>query len=182
MAAVVKKDRISIGIFRWGLIPPWAKDEKTGYKMINARAETLIEKPSFKKAFQKRRCLVIADGFYEWRGEGKLKKPYYFHLKNRAPMGFAGLYESWNGPEERVVNSCTIITTEPNSLMRPIHHRMPVIISRNNYRNWLNNDDFDAKSLLYMLGPYPSTDMDCYQVSPLVNSPQNNSSQCIQPI
>lgn len=182
VVAVVKKDRTSVEIFRWGLIPHWAKDEKTGYKMINARSETLAEKPSFKKAFQKRRCLIIADGFYEWRGEGKHKTPYYFHLRNLAPMGFASLYESWRGPDEKLVNSCTIITTEPNSLMRPIHNRMPAIIAREDYRLWLDSDVFDEKALGSLLRPYPPGTLECHQVAPLVNSPKNNSIQCIQPV
>jgi putative SOS response-associated peptidase YedK len=182
VAAVVKSERLTIRAFRWGLIPPWARDEKIGYKMINARAETILEKPSFKKAFRERRCLVIADGFYEWGGEGKRRTPHYFHLGTNAPMGLAGLFESWRSPQGLVIDSCAVITTGPNSLMRPVHGRMPVIIPRENYRLWLDRDIFDEKSLGNLLRPYPSEAMECYPVSPLVNSPANNSIQCIQPV
>jgi putative SOS response-associated peptidase YedK len=182
VAAVVKSDRLAVVAFRWGLIPPWAKDERTGYKMINARAETLSVKPSFKKPFQSQRCLVIADGFYEWSGRSRPKVPYYFHRKDPAPMGLAGLFESWPGPGGRVVNSCAIVTTAANSLMQPVHDRMPAIIAREDYRLWLDNGIFDGKALGALLRPYPPEDMECYPVSPLVNSPPNNSLQCIQPV
>lgn len=181
VAAVVKSDRLTVKAFRWGLIPPWAKDEKIGYKMINARAETLAVKPSFKKPFQSQRCLVIADGFYEWSGEGKRRTPHYFHLGTNAPMGLAGLFESWRSPQGLVIDSCAVITTGPNSLMRPVHGRMPVIIPRENYRLWLDNDVFDENALGALLRPYPPETMECHRVAPLVNSPRNNSIQCIQP-
>jgi putative SOS response-associated peptidase YedK len=182
VAAVVKRDRLTVKAFRWGLIPPWAKDEKTGYKMINARAETLSGKPSFKKPFQRKRCLVIADGFYEWGGRGGQKVPYYFHLKDPVPMGLAGLFESWRGPDGGALDSCTIITTAANSLMQPVHDRMPAIIARKDYHLWLDNDVFDEKAMGVLLRPYPPETMDCHQVARLVNSPRNNSIQCIQPV
>lgn len=182
VAAAVKSDRLTVKAFRWGLIPPWAKDEKVGYKMINARAETLSVKPSFKKPFQSRRCLVIADGFYEWSGRGRPKVPYYFHPKDPAPMGMAGLFESWRSPDGGTLDSCTIITTAANSLMQPVHDRMPVIIAREDYRLWLDHDVFDAKALGALLRPYPPEALECHPVAPLVNSPRNNSIQCIQPV
>jgi len=182
IVTVVKKGRLSAEIFRWGLIPPWARNEKSGYKMINARAETLSVKPSFKKPFQRKRCIVIADGFYEWSGRGRQKIPYYFHLKDPAPMGLAGLFESWRGPDGRTLDSCTIITTAANSLMQPVHDRMPVIIAREDYDLWLDNDVFDEKALGVLFRPYPPETMECHQVAPLVNSPRNNSIQCIQPV
>ncbi|MDQ7798489.1 MAG: SOS response-associated peptidase [Candidatus Edwardsbacteria bacterium] len=182
VAAVVKRDRLSVEAFRWGLIPPWAGNEKTGYEMINARAETLGVKAGFKKPFQSQRCLIIADGFYEWRGRGRPKVPYYFHRKDPAPMGLAGLFGSWSGPGGLVVNSCAIITTAANQLMQPVHDRMPAVIAREDYRLWLDNGISDPKALGALLRPYPPEDMECYPVSPLVNSPRNDSIQCIQPV
>ncbi len=180
IAAVVMRDRRTVEAFRWGLIPPWAKDEKTGYMTINARAETLAEKPSFKNPFRSKRCLVIADGFYEWSRAEKI--PHYFYLGNRLPMGLAGLYESWRGPDGRLISSCTIVTTGANSLMRPIHDRMPVIVARKDYGLWLDSGVFDGKALGALLRPYPSGDLECHPVAPLVNFPRNDSIQCIQPV
>ena len=160
--AVIRRDNKNIlTTFLWGLIPPWAKDPSIGTKLINARAETVNEKPSFKNAFCQRRCLIVADGFYEWKNEGKKKIPYYFYLKSGKPFGFAGLYESWLAPEKEMVETCTIITTQANELVQPIHERMPVIIPRNQEEIWLKNDLLDTSGLLELLMPYPAKQMEC---------------------
>ena len=158
--AVIRRDDKNILVtFLWGLIPSWSKDTSIGAKLINARAETVNEKPSFKNAFQKRRCLIVADGFYEWKKDGKKKIPYYFYLKSGKPFGFAGLYESWFSPEKKQMDTCTIITTQANSLVRPIHERMPVIIPKKQEEIWLKNKMTDTPSLLEVLKPYPAEDM-----------------------
>jgi len=145
--------------YRWGLIPPWAKDPSIGNRMFNARAETVAEKPSFARAFQKRRCLIPADGFYEWQKSGKTKSPLRFSLASGQPFGFAGLYEKWISPGKEPVNTCTIITTEANELIRPIHDRMPVIVPKDREAFWIDPDNRRQKELLSILKPYPSDDM-----------------------
>ena len=138
-----------VQMFRWGLIPGWAKDPAIGYKMFNARAETIDEKPSFRAAFQRRRCLILADGFYEWRTEEGRKFPYLFTLKERAPFTFAGVWETWRNKEGSVINSCTIITTDPNSLVIQYHDRMPVIFAGQERWEWLEDKPTDElKALL----------------------------------
>lgn len=170
------------GFLRWGLIPSWAKDEAIGHRMINARAETLAEKPSFKRALQKRRCLVIADGFYEWKAAGKKKTPMFIALKSRHPFGFAGLWETWKSPKGEAIHSCTIITTTPNTLMESIHNRMPVILRREAEAQWLDGAVDDPQKLLPLLMPYPDNEMTAYEVSQLVNSPRNDVPACIEPV
>ncbi len=165
---------------RWGLIPSWAKDESIGSKLINARAETLLEKPSFKNAFQKRRCLVIANGFYEWkaaapgaprRGKSAAKQPMYIRLKSGEPFAMAGLWESWKNPQTQVpVRSCTIITTEPNDLISSLHHRMAVILTPEDEDLWLD-EKLPVQELTKLLRPYPSDVLEAYPVSHRVNSP-----------
>jgi putative SOS response-associated peptidase YedK len=151
----------SVKMFRWGLIPGWAKDVSVGYKMINARAETIDEKPSFRVAFQRRRCLIPADGFYEWKVEEGCKYPYLFTLKERKPFTFAGLWETWRSQEGGVINSCTIITTEPNSLVAQYHDRMPVILEDKLRWRWL--EDGSKEDLKAMLVPCPAEIMDVPQ-------------------
>ena len=141
----------AVQMFRWGLIPGWAKDPKIGYKMFNARAETIAEKPSFRVPFQQRRCLIPADGFYEWKVEDGKKYPYLFTLKDKTMFTFAGLWETWLSKEGEVVNSCTIITTEPNSLVAQYHDRMPVIFTGNDSWQWL--EDRPQNELKAMLVP-----------------------------
>jgi putative SOS response-associated peptidase YedK len=170
------------GFLRWGLIPSWAKDPGIGDRMINARAETVAEKPSFRRALQKRRCLVLADGFYEWRKEGKKKTPLFITLKAREPFAFAGLWETWKSPTGEAIHSCTIITTTPNALMESIHNRMPVILPREAEMRWLDRTVEDPQSLLQLLTPYPAEAMAAYQVSQLVNSPRNDTPACIEPV
>ncbi len=161
---------------KWGFIPPWAKDSHIGYKMINARTETLAEKPTFKVAIKKHRCLVVADGFYEWKKEGKENKPLYIHLiKSGRPFGFAGLYSYWQTPEDGIICTCTIITTSAIPLLEPIHNRMPAIIPRDSWTEWLDPEIQDEKRILPILIPYIAEDMEAYYVSPKVNSPGNDS-------
>jgi len=180
--AVIGAEERRGGLLRWGLIPSWAKDPSMGDRMINARAETVAEKPSFRRALQKRRCLVLADGFYEWKAEGKKKTPLYIALKNHQPFGFAGLWETWKSLEGETIHSCTIITTTPNALMESIHTRMPVILPRDAEAAWLDRAIEAPERLLPLLIPYSAKDMDAYAVSPAVNSPRNDSPACIEPL
>lgn len=177
--AIIGNGKRKLGKLQWGLVPSWAKDPEIGHKMINARAETLTEKPSFREAFKKRRCLIVADGFYEWRKDGDEKVPMYIYLKSHLPFAFAGLYEIWYSPEGERLSSCAIITTGPNSLMKSIHDRMPVIIPVYGYDIWLDRKVTDPEVLQAMLVPYPAEEMAAYEVSKWVNSPKNNSEKCI---
>ncbi len=168
-------------IFQWGLVPSWAKDYKIGYRLINARSETAAEKPSFRAAFKRRRCLIPADGFYEWQrtASNKKKQPFYIHFRNRSLFAFAGLWEQWEGGDGSYLETCTILTTEPNELMAPIHNRMPVIIPKDEYDRWLTAAPSQVQTLMR---PYDADEMEAYPVSTLVNSPQNEVSDCIIPI
>jgi putative SOS response-associated peptidase YedK len=147
--------------YRWGLIPSWSKDPSMGSNLINARAETVDKKPSFKNAFKNKRCLIVADGFYEWKKEGKSKDPLYFYLKSGRPFGFAGLYETWISPDKKEINTCTIITTDANQLIKPVHDRMPVILPRDKEQVWLDSNVKDASVLLSILKPYQAAEMNC---------------------
>ena len=166
----------------WGFVPSWAKDPSIGNKMINARSETVSEKPAFRSAFKKKRCLVIADGFYEWRTEGKRKFPMYIRLKSGEPFGFAGLYNVWTSPDGKQLCTCTIITTEANETVKPIHDRMPVILPRDREDIWVNPALEDKGTLVGVLKPYPSEEMEAYEVSTKVNSPQHNTSANLKPL
>ena len=169
--------------FHWGLIPSWAKDPSIGNRMINARAETLEEKPAFRTALRRRRCLVPADGFYEWRKEadGKTKTPMYIRLRDKKPFAFAGLWEVWRSPDGTSVPSCTLITTSPNTLMEGIHDRMPVIIPPEAYQRWLDPKEKDPAELEDLLKPYPPEEMEAFPVSKTVNSPANETDECVKP-
>lgn len=167
IAAVIQDDTTRLVNTRWGLIPSWAKDPSIGNRMFNARAETVAEKPSFKKAFQNRRCLIIADGFYEWQKMGKVKKPFYFSLKSGQPFGFAGLYDTWMSPERKPISTCTIITTQPNELVRSIHDRMPVIIPKDKEKSWIDPANDNQEMLLSLLKPYPAEEMVMFEVGPI---------------
>jgi len=175
-----KKSR-QLDLLRWGLIPHWAKDMKIGYRMINARAETLAEKPAFRTAFRKRRCLIAADGFYEWRHEGKKKQPFFIHMKDETVFAFAGLWERWRSPDGETVESCTIITTSANKLISKIHDRMPVILNRDQYETWLT-DSTPQDQLQQFLIPCAAAEMEAYRVGSTVNSPKNDTPECIQPV
>lgn len=172
-----------LGYLKWGLIPSWAKDMKIGYKMINARSETITEKASFRDAFLKRRCLVIADSFYEWKRHGdKTKTPMRIKLKSNQLFAMAGLWERWKSPNGHSIFSCTVITTTPNELVQDIHNRMPVILRPEDEKIWLDPANNNPKSLEHLLKPLPKNLMDAYEVSSLVNSPKNNSPNLIQQI
>lgn len=164
IATVVFDGKTRLVSSRWGLIPSWAKDPAIGNRLFNARAETVAEKPSFRSAFQKRRCLIPADGFYEWQKGGKVKRPFYFFLKSGEPFGFAGLYETWTLPEGEPIRTCTIITTEPNELVRPIHDRMPVIVPKETERSWIDPLNRSREQLLSLLQPFPSDAMSVVEV------------------
>ncbi len=165
-------------MLRWGLIPSWAKEPAIGARLINARAETVSEKPSFRAAFRHRRCLVVADGFYEWQRLERKKQPFYFRLQDGQPFGFAGLWERWEAADGEVIESCTILTTAANELVRPIHDRMPVILDRKDYDLWLD-PMVQVEPLQQLLRPYQSEAMTSYPVSPQVNKAENNSPECI---
>ena len=167
---------------RWGLIPSWAKEPGIGNRMINARAETIAEKPSFRAAFRRRRCLIPADGFYEWKTEQGRKQPYRIALESGAPFAFAGLWERWEGAGgSGAIESCTIVTTEANERLRTIHHRMPVILAPEAYDLWLDPDAPGAQAQA-LLGPAPSEWFTAYRVSPKINSPANDDPALIEPL
>lgn len=182
IAIVINEGQNRIVQCRWGFIPSWAKDPSHGKKMINARAESVAIKASFKSSFKKRRCLVIANGFYEWRKEGRARTPVYVHLKSRKTFGFAGLYNTRSSPEGGQICTVTIITTGANSLLQPIHDRMPDIIPKDKEPVWLDPSVQDEEVLLPLLNPYPSEDMEFSEVSAIVNSPGNDSPDCIKPV
>lgn len=165
---------------RWGLIPSWARDRVIGNRMINARAETVAEKPSFRSAFRRRRCLVLADGYYEWRKVGRAKQPYYFHMTGDGPFAFAGLWERWEKGDEPI-ESCTIITTAANRLAREVHDRMPVILSPADCDLWLDRSAQTAE-LAGLLRPYDAGQLTSHEVATLVNSPKNDDPKCVEPI
>jgi putative SOS response-associated peptidase YedK len=184
MAAIIADESgRHLELLKWGLIPSWAKDPKIGNKMINARAETVAEKPAFRAALKKRRCLIPVDGFYEWKREGKTKTPMYIQMKSGEPFALAGLYEFWKPADsDKWIKSCTIITTTPNALMEDIHDRMPVIIKPNAYDHWLDPADAPAEKLLPLLKPYAASPMKAVQVSNMVNSPAIDIPELIRPV
>lgn len=172
-----------MGFLRWGLIPPWAKDMSIGHKMINARSETLLDKPSFRTPYKKKRCLIVADSFYEWkRLDEKNKTPMRIKLKDNGLFAMAGLWEKWVSEEGKSIFSCAVITTEPNKLVRNIHDRMPVILKPEDEKIWLNSNIDDINQLNKLLVPLDENLMEAYEVSQLVNSPKNNSIELIQQI
>jgi putative SOS response-associated peptidase YedK len=164
---------------KWGLIPHWAQDSRMGYSMINARAESLDVKPAFRGSFHSQRCLVVADGFYEWRHEGKTKEPFYITLKNGGVMAFAGLWDHWQNQDGEIVESFTIITCDSNELVSKLHNRMPVVIYQKNYSTWLNPAT-PLENVKKLLLPYPAERMTLWKVSSLVNSPKIDSEECIR--
>jgi putative SOS response-associated peptidase YedK len=172
---IKKNDGNHLEFCKWGLIPFWAKDPKIGYKMINTRAETINAKPSFKYAFQKRRCLIPANGFYEWRKEDK--QPFYIHLKDRELFTFAGIWENWKSPEGESVQTCSIITTSANDSLEKIHNRMPVILTQKSESIWLANED--PGKLIELLQPHPQNEISHHEVSKEVNSVRNNFPELI---
>jgi putative SOS response-associated peptidase YedK len=176
-----QKGERELTYFRWGLIPSWAKDPKIGSRMINARSETVAEKPSFRAAFKRRHCLLPASGFYEWQKQNGRKQPVYIHPADDSIFGLAGLWEMWHDPDGGVIETCTILTTSPNEMMESIHNRMPVIIEAEDYSMWLDPGD-NPQQTLHLLRPYPAEEMEAYAVSTAVNNPRNEGPQNIEPL
>ena len=168
--------------FRWGLVPSWADDLKIGVRMINARAETITSKPSFTAAFRRRRCLIPADGFYEWKKTGQAKQPYLIELVDGGLFGFAGLWESWQPEGGPTIESCTIITTAANDLIHELHERMPVILSPGDYEAWLDPENSDCDGLRKLLDAYPGNQMRTTPVRPFVNNVRNQGPECAEPL
>ena len=177
--AVVNDGGRRAEFMRWGLIPFWAKDASIGSRMINARAETVAQKPAFRNSLRQRRCLILADGYYEWRKEEKGKTPMYIAAKTNEPFAMAGLFDTWKSPEGELIRSCAIITTSPNSLMEPIHNRMPVILSKDAETIWLDPAIENTGDLLPLLTPCPADGFQAHAVSTLVNSAKNDFPECI---
>ncbi|MFW9889149.1 MAG: SOS response-associated peptidase [Candidatus Thorarchaeota archaeon] len=182
IAAVIQDPKLRMVEMRWGYIPFWAKEDKIGYKMINSRAEKVAESRVFRSSFQKKRCLIPATGFYEWQKVGKVKKPMHIRLESRDIFSFAGIYSRWKSPQEKTVLSCSIITTTPNSLVKPIHNRMPVILPREREATWLDPKLQDVEVLKELLLPYEPDGMEAYEVSTYVNSPDNTGPVCTLPV
>ncbi len=182
--AVINEQQNKLSTFHWGLIPSWSKDQTIGNRMINARAETLAQKPSFSRILKNQRCIIPANGFYEWftDEEKKIKKPFYFYLSSGRLMGFAGLYDVWRSPSGELIKSCTIITTTPNELVGQYHNRMPAILKPDQRRIWLDKNVNTPEVLLPLLKPFPSEELEVYEVSKQVNSPKFNTPDCIKPI
>jgi putative SOS response-associated peptidase YedK len=179
----VTNDCSQLQLLRWGLIPSWAKDESIGFKTINARSETLAQKPAFRQAFACRRCLIPADGFYEWRADPgrKAKTPMYIRLRHGDLFAFAGLWDRWISPDGTEIKSLTIITTPPNDLLKPIHNRMPAIIPPEGYADWLRPEEITVQDAQKWLAPFPAERMEAFAVRPLVNSVNNEGSDLIEP-
>ena len=171
-----------VGYLKWGLVPAWAKDPKIGFKMINARAETAHEKPSFREAFKKRRCLIVADSFYEWKRDEGRKIPMRIKMKNDQLFAMAGLWESWKDENGKLVHTCTILTTEANELMSSIHERMPVILKQEDEQSWLNPNINKVDELRPFLIPLEDGLLEAYEVSDKVNSPKNNARELIEKV
>lgn len=167
---------------RWGLIPHWAKEQKIGNKLINARVETVAQKPSFRSAFRHSRCLIIASGFYEWQRAEHQKQPFYIQHIDGLPFALAGLWSTWQSPELETIDTCTIITTKANEIMQPIHQRMPVILKSDDYEKWLDPTIQQPELLQSLLQPYDSNKLKAYPVSTLVNNPRNDTPECINSI
>ncbi|MCR8634313.1 SOS response-associated peptidase [Paenibacillus radicis (ex Xue et al. 2023)] len=182
MAIVHDGEHNRIGELRWGLVPSWAKDAKSAASMINARSETLLEKPAFKSLIHRKRCLIPADGFYEWKKEGTAKQPMRIVMKDRDIFSMAGLYDTWLSQDGTKISTCTIITTAPNRLVEPIHNRMPVILRPEDEQTWLNRSNPDVGLLMSLLKPYDDREMSVYPVSSTVGNVKNDSEDCIEEV
>ncbi len=172
----------SVDLVRWGLIPAWAKDPTIGSRLINARAETLAVKPAFESAFRYRRCLIPSDGFYEWEKTPRGKQPHYIRMRDGRVFAYAGLWERWEDPGHDPIETCTIITTDANELVAPIHDRMPAIVRPERYDEWLDPAHRDPRSLRPLLTAYPAEEMASHPVSTYVNRPEHDGPACIEPI
>ncbi|MBI4851832.1 MAG: SOS response-associated peptidase [Acidobacteria bacterium] len=182
IAAVCQEEKRVLTSYKWGLVPYWSKDAQIGNKLINARAETLAEKPSFKKSLLTKRCLIPADGFYEWKQEGKHKTPVYVCMKSKALFAFAGLWDEWKSPESKILRTCTIITVEPNPLISKVHHRMAAILRPKDEELWLDPTVKDLDKLLSLLKTYPEDEMEFFAVNKEVNNTNFDSPVCIEPL
>lgn len=182
VAVVLQNGERRIEACQWGLVPFWAKDAEIGNRLINARAETLAEKPSFKHSLVRRRCLIPADGFYEWYRQGNRRIPMYIRRRDSGLFAFAGLWDEWQSPCGSLLRTCTIITTEPNTLIAPIHNRMPAILRAEHEALWLDPSLKEPSRLLALLQPYPAEEMEVLEVSTRVNNPNNDDPSCIQPV
>ena len=171
-----------LSMMRWGMVPSWAKDISIGSGLINARSETLLDKPAFRDALRARRCLIPADGFYEWKKAGNDRQPYHFGMKDDALFAFAGLWYRWRSPTGQVLESCSILTTVPNELLKDVHERMPVILPARHYRTWLTAPPTEAHRLTDLLLPFDAKLMKRYAVSALINKPQNEAPECAQEV
>lgn len=180
--AVIEEEKRKLVSMTFGFIPHWSKERKTGYTMINARAETISQKPSFRQSYKSKRCLIPADGFYEWQEKGKSKIPYRIALKSDVLFAFAGIWDSWTNEQGTVIQTMAIVTTQGNALTLQLHDRMPVILHQKDEALWLNPKVTDAISVEPLLVPYPASEMKMFRVSPLVNSWRNDSPECIQKI
>ncbi|SEL64781.1 Putative SOS response-associated peptidase YedK [Stigmatella aurantiaca] len=181
MAVVPNDGQRMLDAYRWGLIPSWAKDAAIGNKLINARCETVAEKPSFRAAFKRRRCLALIDGWFEWRQTAKPKTPFHFRRKDGRPLALAGLWEEWTSPETgEVVRTCTLLTTGPNALMAPIHDRMPVLLTPEGQEVWLRPEPQESSVLQPLLVPFEEDSLEAYEVSRVVNSPMQDLPACVE--
>ena len=182
IATVINYDVLKLVGMRWGFIPFWAKDMKIGNKMINTRAETIAEKLVFKHSFLKKRCLIPATGFYEWKKTSDGKTPMHIRMDSDQVFAFAGIYSQWKSPSDSIILSCSIITTTPNSLMKPIHNRMPVILKQDDESTWLDPEFDDIETLKELLRPYSDESLEAFEVSTHVNNPRNDDPMCVRPI
>lgn len=182
LAVRESEDGREITFLKWGLIPSWAKDTSIGARLINARSETVTEKPSFRQAFKQRRCIIPADGFYEWQKADGRKQSFFFRMRDENPFGFAGLWDRWQGRAGETIESCAILTTEANDVLRPVHDRMPVILHPDEYSLWLGGEERQRELLTELLRPYPAQAMVGYPVNSLVNSPRNKGPELIREV
>ncbi len=179
LPVITNENSNKLSFFRWGLIPNWSNDEKIGIKLINARGETIDKRPAFKNSFEQRRCIIPANGFYEWKKD-KFKTPYRFYLKNEMIFSMAGLWERWKSPEGKVIETFTIVTTESNELIKPVHNRMPVILNRETEKVWISENDTNI--LKELIKPFSASEMSGYRISDKINSVRNNGETLIKPI
>ena len=181
--AIPNDNKHTADFFLWGLIPSWAKDPSMGQRLINARGETLAEKPSFRGSFKYKRCLILADGFYEWKSQpgSKTRIPHFIYMKDRQPFAFAGLWDEWHSPDGGLLRTAAIITVAPNELMAPIHDRMPAILQPSDHGTWLDPAPGKSDQLLPLLKPFPANRMEAHPVGTLVNSPANDRPELVVP-
>jgi putative SOS response-associated peptidase YedK len=184
IAAITNHNSMNFELFFWGLVPSWSTDPNMTRRMINARAETISEKPTFRAAYKRRRCLILADGYYEWQKNAgaKTKTPHWIYMKDRKPFAIGGIWEEWESPDGSLLRTAAIITTNPSEKLKPIHNRMPVIIDKSDYRLWLSRTEQRPDKINPMLRSYPQDKMDFHAVSLAVNSPANDAPVCIQPV